>query len=457
MTLVVVRMLSPDDYGLMAELQIFVNFLLGFGSLGLGDALIQQNDTPKAVVARVFGVLLLTSAGFTVLLVLAAYPIADWYHDPRLVPLIQVVSLGFLFNGLTALPRVYLTKSLQLRSMLIIDLSSGFFGAALVIALAYGYGVWALMLGWLTSNVLRLLGFVTLQREYYVWPRFNFDRPRSAVRVRHLPDIGVHGVAGVHLGRRADHQSLARADSIGRLRGRAELRRRTAGRDRANREHDRVSGLRHVLQGRPAEAQFAILKALRMMATIAVPVFFGICATAPEVVDLVFGPKWVEAKSVLGVLAVATTFRAILIMIPNYLQGIGDLRAGFWCTATGAVIFPPAFVVGCHWGIEGVAYGWLIGYPVVFAINALITSRRGGVDFGALMLAPIRPMVVGVIMMAAVAAVRLMLPDGLPRIGYFAVLVAVGAATYCAVLFSLFRDLAMEMLRIVYRAPSVAR
>ncbi len=457
MTLVVIRMLSPDDYGLMAESQIFVNFLLGFGSLGLGDALIQQNDTPKAVVARVFGVLLLTSAGFTVLLVLAAYPIADWYHDPRLVPLIQVVSLGFLFNGLTALPRVYLTKSLQLRSMLIIDLSSGFFGAALVIALAYyGYGVWALMLGWLTSNVLRLLGFVTLQREYYVWPRFNF--------------VGLGPLFAFGIYRTLEYTAWLVCTSadvliISRWLGPTALGVYAVALNFAAVPLGKIAPIVNMtafpafamLQGRPAEAQFAILKALRMMATIAVPVFFGICATAPEVVDLVFGPKWVEAKSVLGVLAVATTFRAILIMIPNYLQGIGDSRAGFWCTATGAVIFPPAFVVGCHWGIEGVAYGWLIGYPVVFAINALITSRRGGVDFGALMLAPIRPMVVGVIMMAAVAAVRLMLPDGLPRIGYFAVLVAVGAATYCAVLFSLFRDLAMEMLRIVYRAPSVAR
>ena len=41
MTLVVIRILSPDDYGLMAVAQIFVNFMLGFGSLGFGDALVQ--------------------------------------------------------------------------------------------------------------------------------------------------------------------------------------------------------------------------------------------------------------------------------------------------------------------------------------------------------------------------------------------------------------------------------
>ena len=99
-----------------------------------------------------------------------------------------------------------------------------------------------------------------------------------------------------------------------------------------------------LVQERPSEARFYALKAVRMMAAIAVPLFFGLSVTAPEVVDLVFGPNWIAARPVLGVLALAVTFRAILLVVPNFLQGIGDSRASFWCTAVGAVIFPPAFV-----------------------------------------------------------------------------------------------------------------
>ncbi len=455
MTLVVIRMLSPDDYGLVAESQIFVNYLLGFGLLGLGDALVQQNDTPKAVVARVFGVLLLASAGLTALLALAAYPIADWYDDPRLVPLIQIVSFGFLFNSLTALPRAFLTKSLQVQSILIVDLSSGFIGAFMVVVLAYnGYGAWALVLGPLIAHVIGVLGFITLHREYYVWPRFDF------VGLRPLFAFGIYRTLEYTV-----WITYISADVliISRWLGPTALGVYAVALNFAAIPLNRIAPIVNstafpafaMVRGRPAEAQFYALKALRMMATIAVPIFFGVYATAPEVVDIVFGPKWVEAKSVLGVLALAITFRAILIIFPNYLQGIGDSRAGFWCATTGAVIFPPAFVIGCQWGIEGVAYAWLLGYPVVFAINAFIASRRSGIDCGALIFAPVRPMVAGVIMIAAVVAARLILPDGLPRIGYFGMLVVVGAATYCAVLLLLFRNLAMETLRLVYRTPSV--
>jgi O-antigen/teichoic acid export membrane protein len=193
-----------------------------------------------------------------------------------------------------------------------------------------------------------------------------------------------------------------------------------------------------------------------MMAAIAVPLFFGLSVTAPEVVDLVFGPNWVAARPVLGVLALAVTFRAILLVVPNFLQGIGDSRASFWCTCVGAVIFPPAFVIGCHWGIVGVAWAWLLGYPIMYAASAMIASRRGGLDTRRLLLAPVQPIAAGVLMMVAVAAVRLVLPQTLPELVVFAALVAVGAATYGGVLVILFRGLAMEVLQIFRRAPSPA-
>jgi O-antigen/teichoic acid export membrane protein len=193
-----------------------------------------------------------------------------------------------------------------------------------------------------------------------------------------------------------------------------------------------------------------------MMAAVAVPLFFGLSVTAPEVVDLVFGPNWVAARPVLGVLALAVTFRAILLVVPNFLQGIGDSRASFWCTCVGAVIFPPAFVIGCHWGIVGVAWAWLLGYPVMYAASAMIASRRGGLDTRRLLLAPIQPIAAGIVMIGVVTATRLLLPRTIPEPIVLAVLVATGAMTYGGALWILFRGLAMEVLQIFRRAASPA-
>jgi teichuronic acid exporter len=456
MTLVVIRILSPDDYGLMAVAQIFVNFMLGFGSLGFGDALVQQRETPTVVVARLFGVLLLLGAGLGTLMAVAAWPIAAWYRDPRLVPLIQVSSLGFLFTALTALPRAFLTKHLRIRPMFVMELASGLVGAVAVILLALaGYGVWALMLGWLATNVAKLLGTVALASEYFVWPRLGF------AGIGPLFSFGIYRTFEYVV-----WMVFASADIliISRWLGPIQVGVYVVASNFAAMPLNKIAPIVNatafpafaLIQERPTEARFYALKAVRMMAAIAVPLFFGLSVTAPEVVDLVFGPNWAAARPVLGILALAVTFRAILLVVPNFLQGIGDSRASFWCTCVGAVIFPPAFIIGCHWGVVGVAWAWLLGYPIMYSASALIASRRGGLDMRLLLLAPIQPIVAGLVMTATVTAARPLLPQTLPELVVFLALAAIGAMTYGGVLLILFRGLAMEVLQIFRRAPSPA-
>jgi teichuronic acid exporter len=188
---------------------------------------------------------------------------------------------------------------------------------------------------------------------------------------------------------------------------------------------------------------------MRLMAILSVPVFFGISAVAPEIVSIVFGPKWSEAEPILAILSLAVTFRAILLVIPNFLQGIGNARAGFWCTATGAVLFPPAFVIGCHWGALGVCYAWLLGYPVMFAINAWLASRHGGLDFRALLATPLKPIIAGVAMLIAITATRASLPQGVAEIARLAIFILVGAATYGGVMVLAFRPLVLEIVSLI--------
>jgi O-antigen/teichoic acid export membrane protein len=451
MTLAVVRILTPDDYGLMAITQVFVNVVAGFSNLGLGDALVQQENTPQPVAAAVFGVSMLLSAALTALLALAAYPIAAWYGDPRLVALIQVGSLGFLTNGLATLPRVFLTKSLRIRPMFVMELSSGLAGSIVVVALAYaGFGVWALMLGGLAGNVVRLLGFAVLTSEYYVWPSLDLKL------IRPLCSYGAYRTLSI-----LAWMIFTSADTLilGRLLGPAELGVYNVALNFAAMPLSKIAPILNsvafpafaMVQHKPAEARFYLMKATRLMAIVAVPVFFGISAIAPEIVDIVFGPRWVAAKPILAVLSVAITFRAILLVIPNYLLGIGDARDSFWCTAFGVVLFPPAFLVGCHWGLEGVCYAWLLGYPVMFAFTALIASRHGRLDLAALVMIPLRPIGGGVLMLVVVATVRQYLPQDDAAVVRVAILVMAGAATYGAVMILAFRTLVQEIVTIFYR------
>jgi len=315
------------------------------------------------------------------------------------------------------------------------------------------FGVWALQLGWLVSNLAKLIGFALLGAEFYVWPRFRF------AGIGPLLNYGVY--------RTLEYTAWVAYNSvdifiISRWLGPTELGLYTVAMNFAVMPLNKVAPILNatafpafaMVQNQVADARFYALKSLRMMSTIAVPVFFGICATAPEIVDIVFGPNWLAAKPILAVLALATAFRAILLLLPPYLQGIGDSRAAFCCTMIGLAVFPPAFLLGSQWGIMGVCYAWLAAYPVVYALNALVATRRGGLDMGAFLLAPVRPMVAGVVMILATVLLRAGLPPELPEPARFVVLVAVGAAVYVAILWIAFRELVLELLRLVQRPRS---
>jgi O-antigen/teichoic acid export membrane protein len=451
MTLAVIRILTPDDYGLMAITQVCINFTAVFADIGLGDALVQQGNTPEPVAAAVFGVSIVLSAVLTGVLSLAAYPIAQCYGDPRLVPLIQAASLGFLCNGLATLPRAYLTKSLRIRPMFIMELSSGLIGSVVVIVLACaGCGVWSLMLGMLAASVVNLLGFAVLTRDYFVRPSLDL------ALIRPLYSFGAYRTLSV-----IAWLLFNSADTliIGCVLGPAELGLYTVALNFAGMPLNKIAPVLNsvafpafaMVQGRPAEARFYAEKATRLMAVVSVPVFFGMSAVAPEIVDLVFGPKWAAAKPILAVLSMAITFRAILLVIPNYLSGIGDARASFRCMAFGLLLFPPAFLIGCHWGVEGVCYAWLLGYPVMFAFAARVASGRGRLDFPTVLAIPLRPVAAGIVMLAAVWGLRPYIPGGAPEAVRVAMLAAAGAATYGAVMILAFPTLALEIVALFAR------
>ena len=141
------------------------------------------------------------------------------------------------------------------------------------------------------------------------------------------------------------------------------------------------------------------------------------------------------------------SFRAILLVVPNFLRGMGDARAGFLCTLAGGIIFPPAFLIGCAWGIEGVCYAWVLAYPLVFLTTMLIASRRGQLDLRALLWTPLRPMAAGVAMVFAVSAVRPWVPG--PEPIRAAILVATGAAVYTGIMAILFRPLFLEFFSLI--------
>ncbi len=450
MTLATVRFLHPQDYGLMAVTAAIYGFLQSLSYVGFADAIVQNRRIGEDTLRNVFGLILLVNAACLILLCALAYPAAWFYGEPRLVPLLQAASLTFIAIAAQAIPRAMLEKKLDLRTVSRIELVTNIIGGASVLALAWGgAGVWSLLLGMLLTAFLRSAGFCAAA-PYFPRPRFS---------VRNLSDILRFG--GLRTAENVLWFFYANIDIfiIGKLLGSDILGIYSVSRNVAALPVEKFA-----IVVRPAafpafarvqhdrlEALGYLQKAMRILAFLSFPVFFGIAATSPQIVGVVLGPKWSQATTPLAILAIAMALRPIGLLVTPFLIGIGEIVASFKNTLFAAILYPVAFIVGSHWGLLGVCAAWLVAYPVqlfvLFRRTAIVTrtSIRALVE-------PLLPPLVGALLMYA--SVRLLdaaLPAGAGAWSSLGWLIAGGVLTYFAYAALFLRPRIAEMAGLVRR------
>ena len=145
-TILLARMLSPSDFGVIAIVMVVVGITQIFADVGLSTALIQRKKLLEIHYSSVFLLNLCFALVLASLLFLAANSIAQFYQIGSLVPLLQVVSVLFILNGLSTVQYTKLKRELNYKLLSKIEFSSSFAsGISGVICAVYGFGVWSLV------------------------------------------------------------------------------------------------------------------------------------------------------------------------------------------------------------------------------------------------------------------------------------------------------------------------
>jgi O-antigen/teichoic acid export membrane protein len=449
-TIVVIRLLTPADYGLLAMAVILPTTLYLINDLGL-DVVIVQNQTPDpAFLRQVFGVVIAINLVCALILLLGAPLVADFFNEPRVTPILRVLSLLFVLCVFETLPRARLEQRLDFRRQSMITVLATFLSGLLTLALAWmGAGVWALVWGRLCSSTITVVG-VNLLAPSLCWPSFSLAAMKRSI-----------SFGGIVTLERAAWQVFNDADKVigGKLWGDAMLGLYTVAQDLATMPMHRAGSFINAIglpafsnvQDRLHEVQFYLLKVTRIMSVMAFPLFVGLAVTAPEAVGLLLGPQWPGAPPILQILALIMPLRMLATLLPPVLWGIsrpGVSAGNGWIAA---VVVLGACLVGANWGAIGMALAWLAAYPVVFVITLHRAGKVLGLtlwDFGGAMLWPV---VASALMAVAVTMARGVVPDEAAPGVALLILVPVGAATYVAALFALHRSSFRETLALVSR------
>ena len=429
LTIITIRFLNPADYGLIALAGISLSFVQLFGDAGLYLRLVQKRDLDLYYIRQVFGIAIVVGIFLTLLLMGLAPLIADSFSEPRLTDIIRALSLTLIISSFGLVPDAMLARRLDFKAIMMFDMVSTIIASTLVCLLAFlGWGAWALVVGSLTGAILRVIrlyylspfphwpiwslagigetlrfgGLVTLQRVlgwYYNWiDRFLLGRAYSA------EIVGYYSVA-LHLAE-LPHSKIGSILVMATNAGMA----RVAG--------DRPAMAHHLLQG------------IRVLALAMLPVCLGISVTAPDLIPVVLGQKWLPSIVAMQALCFAIPLRMIHSPIGESLNAVDQTAIATVNTLITAVIVTIGVVIGLQWGFEGVAWGWVASYPFAFLITLVRAKRVLGLGIWQFTRAILPATVCASLMYGVVAVARPFLPWPVPSISGLAASVALGVLVY---------------------------
>lgn len=145
-SILLARILSPEDYGTIALVTVFTSILQVFVDCGLGTALIQKKNADDLDFSSVFYFNFIVCILLYIVMFLGAPYIAVFYNDMELVPIIRTISITIVISGIKGIQQSYVSRNMLFKRFFFSTLGGTIFSAIIGITMAYlGFGVWALV------------------------------------------------------------------------------------------------------------------------------------------------------------------------------------------------------------------------------------------------------------------------------------------------------------------------
>ena len=157
-SIILARLLMPEDFGLMAIAMAIVAFSQGTTSTGFESALIQKQDRPEDFLNTAWTFELARYLILFLIIFIAAPLFASFFNEPRAVAILRVISISLVFQGLRNIGVVYFRKNLDFKKQFVMEIVPLIARISVVIPLAFSLrNVWALVWGSLTTGVATCL------------------------------------------------------------------------------------------------------------------------------------------------------------------------------------------------------------------------------------------------------------------------------------------------------------
>ncbi|MCM3873832.1 MAG: lipopolysaccharide biosynthesis protein [Pyrinomonadaceae bacterium] len=375
-SIVLARLLVPEDFGLFGMALTILAALNAFTTIGLNQTIVankfESKDELKVHLNTVWSAELIRSLVVTLLVWASALPLSRFYGQPQLRIIIPVLGLITLVHGFQNIGLVLLRKEISFARIFWYELATHVFGMALTVALAVVLrNVWALVIGLLLTAVLgTVLSYI-----------FHSYRPRLALEKNALRRALNFGKFTLVIAVASYVTTMADNVMVGRLLGTAALGNYSLAYNVASAPISvLVFSLGKVLF--PAYAEIAAQQPKRLeqaftkvfsissliLITVAVPSFL----LAGEIVQLLFGSRWTSAGTALRVLALTIPLRGLSLIMGTVFFGLNrPKQVAVGRTLEAVVFLAILYPLTTTFGVTGAAWAVVIAYAFA-CVNRLV-------------------------------------------------------------------------------------
>lgn len=375
--IILARLLSPDDYGCIGLLAIFIVIAEVFVNGGFASALIQKKNPSQKDYSTVFIWNIFVSLILYFILYLIAPYVALYYQIPLLVSVLRVQGIIIFINALSIIQLSVLRKQLQFKKLSIIQLIAAIVSVFFAIVMAFqGWGIWSLVMQqllygliatvalWFTANWKPILCFSFKSfKELFGYGAF--------LLMSDLLNSIYENIQGLLIGKKYTSIDMGYYTQARKL------------------ETVPTQSISYVvsqvtfpvfakLQNDKQQLYVAVRKSLRMMNYLNFPLMILLIVIAEPLFILLFSEKWIASVPYFRILCLSGIVNCLQSVNYQVVCAVGRSKEVFKWNIIKRLIGFIFIFIGLYWGISGLLYGMVCGFYFTFIVNALVATPTTG-------------------------------------------------------------------------------
>lgn len=435
-TILLLRILNPKDFGLIAIAQILITVFQFFETFGINSAIIQREKADE----RVYSTGLTIIFAISIILYGLAFAIAPlwakFYENDGVLAIVRVLSLSLVISAFAFIPDTYLRKTLNFKKGIVPDMVRIVAYSTSAVALALlGLGYWSLIYGTIIGEIMRTITYFLIMPMKL---KFTFDKAIARDLIRY----GKWMVVGSLI-----YWGYSYLDNaiVGKLLGTVVLGFYMVAYRWGNWIIDNIVQVLSpvlfptfsMIQNDLRVLRRGFLEVTKYVSLIIFPITFGLIILARDFVLVLMGNKWEPAIVPLQVLAFGGLCRALQSMGGSVFLAVGKPKVNTYFMGMILVIILVLIYPFLKWkGIVGVSIAVSLAFVITFSVAIRLVSRVLDTSWIEIVRVWVHPFLASMAMSAGLIATAGILPASM--VGFLAS-IAIGGSIYVAVLYGLTR------------------